>query len=71
MNELSHMPPPSLFDALAESLAIAAAFNKEPERPKDEYPWFWTGDVFTGDRVNDVHITNAQKQAARKMRSCS
>jgi len=45
--------------------------GKEPERPKDEYPWFWTGDVFTGDRVNDVHITNAQKQAARKMRSCS
>ena len=45
--------------------------GKEPERPKEEYPWFWTGDVFTGDRVNDVHITNAQKQAATKMRSCS
>ena len=45
--------------------------GNEPQRPKEEYPWFWTGDVFTGDRVNDVHITNAQKQAARKMRSCS
>ena len=45
--------------------------GKEPHRPQDEYPWFWTGDVFTGDRVNDVHITNAQKQAARKIRSCS
>ncbi len=29
MNELSHMPPTSLFDALAESLSIAAAFNKD------------------------------------------
>jgi hypothetical protein len=40
--------------------------GKEPERDKDEYPWFWDGKTFVGDRVNDVHLTNAEKQAARK-----
>ena len=40
--------------------------GKEPERDKDEFPWFWNGDTFTGDRVNDIHLTNAEKQAARK-----
>jgi hypothetical protein len=39
--------------------------GKEPERDRDEYPWFWDGREFVGDRVNDVHLTNAQKQAAR------
>ncbi len=41
--------------------------GKEPERDRDEYPWFWDGGTFKGDRVNDVHLTNAQKQAASKM----
>jgi hypothetical protein len=40
-------------------------------RPTEEYPWFWEGDRFTGDRVNDVHLTVAQKQAARNARSSS
>jgi hypothetical protein len=40
--------------------------GNEPERDKEEYPWFWPGGTFKGDRVNDVHITNAQKQDARK-----
>jgi hypothetical protein len=40
--------------------------GKEPERDKDEYPWFWSGGEFAGGRVNDVHLTNAEKQAARK-----
>ena len=40
--------------------------GKEPERPKDEYPWFWDGDTFRGERVNDVHTTIAGKQSARK-----
>lgn len=35
--------------------------GKEPERDKDDYPWFRLG-----DRVNDVHLSNADKQAARK-----
>jgi hypothetical protein len=38
----------------------------EPKRPRDQFPWFWDGDTFKGDRVNDRHYTNAEKQAARK-----
>jgi hypothetical protein len=41
--------------------------GKEPERARDEYPWFWKGKEFVGDRVNDVHLTNAQKQAGGKI----
>ena len=40
--------------------------GKEPERTKEEYPWFWDGGSFTGERVNDIHLTNTQKQDARK-----
>jgi len=40
--------------------------GKEPEREKDDYPWFWDGKTFTGERVNDVHLTNAEKLTARK-----
>jgi hypothetical protein len=50
--------------------------GKEPERDKEDFPWFWKGEEvvgrignpsyeFVGDRVNDVHLTNAEKQAAR------
>ena len=39
--------------------------GKEPRRPKEEYPWFWNGNDFTGDRVNDIHLTSEQKQKAR------
>ena len=39
--------------------------GKEPIRDKGEYPWFYRGQTFVGDRVNDIHLTNAQKQAAR------
>lgn len=39
--------------------------GKEPKRDKADYPWFWDGDTFTGDRVNDIHLTTAVKQAAR------
>ena len=39
--------------------------GKESDRDKAEYPWFWSGKVFVGDRVNDIHLTNAEKQAAR------
>ena len=35
--------------------------GKEPQRDKAEFPWFWHGSTFTGDRVNDVHLTLAQK----------
>jgi hypothetical protein len=36
--------------------------GKEPERDKHDYPWFWSGGEFVGDRVNDIHQTNAEKQ---------
>ena len=35
--------------------------GKEPTRAKAEFPWFWHGSTFTGDRVNDVHLTRDQK----------
>jgi hypothetical protein len=40
--------------------------GREPVRPKGEFPWFWNGGEFTGDRVNDVHLTIEQKRKARK-----
>ena len=40
--------------------------GKEPQRDKKEFPWFWNGSTFTGDRVNDVHLTREQKEKARK-----
>ena len=40
--------------------------GKEPQRDKKEFPWFWHGGDFTGDRVNDVHVALEQKEKARK-----
>lgn len=40
--------------------------GKEPERPQEQYPWFWEKGEFTGNRVNDVHLTPAEKRAARE-----
>jgi hypothetical protein len=37
----------------------------EPQRDRTQYPWFWSGSTFTGNRVNDVHLTRDQKQKAR------
>jgi hypothetical protein len=39
--------------------------GKEPQRDKVEFPWFWKGSTFTGDRMNDVHLTKEQKEATR------
>ena len=39
--------------------------GKEQQRDKADYQWFWSGKDFVGDRVNDIHLTNAEKQAAR------
>jgi len=41
--------------------------GQEPQklRPKAGFPWFWDGKEFKGDRVNDVHLTNDEKQKAR------
>ncbi len=38
-------------------------------RRKDEYAWFWNGNSFTGDQLNDLPLTNAGKQAARIKRT--
>lgn len=38
----------------------------EPLRPKEHFPWFWDGGTFVGVRVNDVHLTNEEKRAARE-----
>lgn len=39
--------------------------GNEPLRAKKEYPWFWERDTFTGNRVNDIHLTRAQKDARK------
>ena len=44
----------SVFDSLLAALLKDA-----------DYPWFWNGEKFTGDRVNDIHLKNEEKQAAR------
>ena len=40
--------------------------GKEPHREKKEFPWFWDGKEFTGDRVNEVHLTKQQKEKAKE-----
>jgi hypothetical protein len=49
--------------------------GKEPQRPREDFPWFWGwderaqdcagGKTFDGNRWNDLHYTRAFKQAAR------
>lgn len=50
--------------------------GKEPERPKENFPWFWGWDektqdfpgnkTFDGNRWNDLHYKNESKQSARE-----
>ncbi len=42
--------------------------GQEPQaiRPKVDFPWFWSSSAFSGDRVNDVHLSVAEKQKARE-----
>ena len=39
--------------------------GKEPLRDQARFPWFWRHGEFVGDRVNNEHLTNAQKQDRR------
>ena len=39
--------------------------GKEPARDQAQFSWFWKYGKFTGERANDVHLTNAEKRAAR------
>ena len=43
--------------------------GKEPTRDQGQFPWFWKDGKFTGERVNDVHLTNAEKRTAREAAS--
>ena len=45
--------------------------GKEPERDRNDYPWFWNGQTFTEERRNDFHFTNADKRAARQRRGAA
>ena len=38
--------------------------GKEPVREEGHYTWFWRSGQFTGERVNDLHLTVAEKRAA-------
>jgi hypothetical protein len=38
--------------------------GKEPMRESAQFPWFWNDGTFTGERINDVHLTIAEKRAA-------
>ena len=38
--------------------------GKEPLREQAEFPWFWKNGAFTGDRLNDIHLSIAEKHAA-------
>ena len=40
--------------------------GKEPAREQARFPWFWNNGRFTGERVNDIHLSNAEKRAARE-----
>ncbi|AKX95087.1 hypothetical protein MOTHE_c23040 [Moorella thermoacetica] len=40
--------------------------GKEPVRPQEQFPWLWKNGKFTGDRVNDVHLTSEEKRKARE-----
>ena len=34
-------------------------------RPREEFPWFWRNGEFSGERVNDLHLTVTKKREAR------
>ncbi len=56
--------------------------GKEPQRPREDFPWFWNWDDQTpnfegrgkepdGNRWNDLHYSVAAKQAARSRKGAS
>ena len=40
--------------------------GKDPLRDQEQFPWFWNNGGFTGERVNDVHLSIESKRTARK-----
>jgi hypothetical protein len=63
-----------LFRAIPLKLKESDRGN-EPQRPKEEYPWFWCeeepgtdpagGDAFVGTRWNNFHLTLGKKKGAK------
>ena len=41
--------------------------GKERVRDQEQYPWFWDDGKFTGERINDLHLTITEKRAARDL----
>ena len=41
--------------------------GREPWRDPVAFPWFWKDGHFVGTRVNNVHLSNAEKQAAQRV----
>jgi len=39
--------------------------GREPFREQERFPWFWRDGEFTGERVNDVHLTITSKRIER------
>ncbi|MCY4673776.1 MAG: hypothetical protein OXD43_08465 [Bacteroidetes bacterium] len=40
--------------------------DKESVHEQTRYPWFWKHSEFTGERINNVPLTNAEKRSARE-----
>ena len=40
--------------------------GREPFREQERFPWFWRDGEFTGERVNDVHLSIAGRQEVRR-----
>ena len=38
--------------------------GQEPMRSQEQYPWFWKNSTFTGERLNNIHLTNVEKRNA-------
>ncbi|MDQ3001078.1 MAG: hypothetical protein M3Y08_07440 [Fibrobacterota bacterium] len=58
--------PPRDFFVRCKPLSQQAIGWQPEQCDRHAFPWFWHGTTFTGDRINDVHLTLEQKQAARK-----
>ena len=39
--------------------------GREPARSAERFPWFWSNGEFTGDRVNDVHLSLTRERDAQ------
>ena len=40
--------------------------GREPFHEQERFPWFWRNGEFTGERVNDVHLSTTGRQEVRR-----